>query len=113
MNDVSATTADGLMRAARIAREAGLRYVYAGNLPGGVGDLEHTRCHACREPLVVRHGYLIQRYNLTPAGDCPACGTHVPGRWAPAFEGQRTARPRPLLVLGSDPHAGVRPHDGV
>ena len=32
-----------LQRAAEIGREAGLRYIYAGNLPGRVGDLEHTR----------------------------------------------------------------------
>ncbi len=31
-----------------IGRESGLRYVYAGNLPGRVGDLEHTACHALR-----------------------------------------------------------------
>ena len=36
-------------RAAGIGQAAGLRYVYAGNLPGSVGDLEDTRCAACGE----------------------------------------------------------------
>ena len=43
MTDPANTTAAMLVRAARIGREAGLRYVYAGNIPGRVGDLEHTQ----------------------------------------------------------------------
>lgn len=93
MTDVASTTAAMLARAAHIGHDAGLHYVYAGNLPGHVGDLEHTRCHTCREPLIVRRGYLIQRYALTPDGACPICDRPVPGRWSPAFEGQRTATP--------------------
>jgi pyruvate formate lyase activating enzyme len=93
MTDVESTTAAMLVRAARIGHDAGLRYVYAGNLPGRVGDLEHTRCHACHEALIVRRGYLIQKYSLTPDGGCPTCGTPIPGRWNPAFQGQRTATP--------------------
>ena len=93
MTDGAATTAAMLERAARIGQDAGLRYVYAGNLPGRVGDREHTRCHTCREPLIVRRGYLIQKYAVTPDGGCPACGTPVPGRWSRAFEAQRTSSP--------------------
>ena len=44
--------------------EEGLRYVYAGNLPGMVGDLENTPCPACHHLLVERIGYHIQRYTL-------------------------------------------------
>ena len=87
------TTAAMLLRAAAIARDAGLRYVYAGNLPGRVGDLEHTACHACGERLITRHGYLVQDYRLTPDGACPRCATAIPGRWSAKFEGQRTAFP--------------------
>ena len=39
---------------------AGLRYVYAGNLPGQVGDLEDTRCASCRKCFVERYGYHIR-----------------------------------------------------
>ncbi len=93
MTEPANTTAAMLQRAAAIAREAGLRYVYAGNLPGRVGSLEHTDCHACGERLITRYGYLIQEYRLTPEGACPRCTTRIPGRWSAAFEGQRTAFP--------------------
>src|SRR5262245_25964772 len=93
MTDAPNTTAAMLLRAARIGREAGLRYVYAGNLPGRVGELEHTHCHSCGERLIVRYGYLIQQYRLTRDGMCPTCSTAVPGRWSAKFEGQRTAFP--------------------
>jgi pyruvate formate lyase activating enzyme len=93
MQDPENTTPAMLLRAAQIGREAGLRYVYAGNLPGRVGDLEHTRCHTCGERLIARYGYLIQEYNLTPDGSCPRCATSLPGRWSAGFEGQRTAFP--------------------
>ncbi len=93
MLDAANTTPVMLRRAADIGREAGLRFVYAGNLPGRVGDLEETRCHGCGERLIARHGYLITDYRLTRAGACPACATPVPGRWSPGFEGQRATRP--------------------
>jgi pyruvate formate lyase activating enzyme len=93
MNDPENTTPEMLVRAAEIGRRKGLRYVYAGNLPGQVGDFEHTRCHHCRAMLVERYGYFIQNYRLTPDGACPDCGTAIPGRWAPVFDGQITATP--------------------
>jgi len=93
MTDPENTSPGTLMRAAEIGRKAGLRYVYAGNLPGRVGDLENTRCPNCRQLLIERYGYLITGYHLTPNGCCPACGQAVPGRWASAFAGQITDRP--------------------
>ena len=66
MTDPANTTPAMLLRAARIGQDAGLRYVYAGNLPGRVGDYEHTNCHACGTRLISRYGYLIQEYALTP-----------------------------------------------
>jgi pyruvate formate lyase activating enzyme len=82
-----------LLRAAVIGREAGLRYVYAGNLPGRVKDFEDTHCHECGETLIGRHGYLIEKYRLTPLGDCPSCHTQIPGRWSKKFDGQIAATP--------------------
>lgn len=93
MSGTGDTTPAMLLRAAEIGRQAGLRYVYAGNAPGRVGDLEHTHCHGCGEPLVTRYGYLIQEYRLTSDGACPGCGIHIPGRWSESFAGQRTAFP--------------------
>jgi pyruvate formate lyase activating enzyme len=93
MNDPENTTPDMLMAAAAIGASNGLKYVYAGNLPGRVGDLENTRCHACRALLIERHGYLIRRYRLTGDGRCPDCATEIPGRWGSAFDGQIAATP--------------------
>jgi pyruvate formate lyase activating enzyme len=94
MTDVVSTTAAMLQRAAAIGHDAGLRFVYAGNLPGRVGDLEHTNCPSCRTRLVTRYGYLVQEYKVAKDGSCPACGTPIPGRWDAEFAGQRTAFPK-------------------
>jgi pyruvate formate lyase activating enzyme len=80
MTDPANTTAAQLIHAAEIGREEGLRYVYAGNLPGRVGNFENTYCHHCDELLIERYGYLIQR-NVLRAGHCPQCETKIPGRW--------------------------------
>jgi pyruvate formate lyase activating enzyme len=93
MNDPENTTPEMLMQAAEIGKRNGLRYVYAGNLPGQVGDLEHTRCHNCQAMLVERYGYFIQDYRLTPEGTCPDCRTAIPGRWGRSFDGQISATP--------------------
>ena len=93
MQDPANTSAEMLLRAAAIARRAGLRYVYAGNLPGQVGDLEDTRCHHCSTTLIERDGYYITSYRVTAEGTCPACGTAIPGRWGASFEGQITSTP--------------------
>jgi pyruvate formate lyase activating enzyme len=87
------TSMEDLLCAAEIGRAAGLRYIYAGNLPGSVNDWEDTRCPQCREVLIHRYGYLIEEYRLTPEGRCPRCARHIPGRWDTQFSGQITARP--------------------
>jgi pyruvate formate lyase activating enzyme len=70
-----------LLRAVEAGRAAGLRYIYAGNLPGELAGLEDTRCPGCGETLVRRRGYRILEYRLTAAGACPRCATAIPGRW--------------------------------
>ncbi len=93
MSDPADTKAEDLMRAAKIGKSAGLRYIYAGNLPGRVGELEDTRCHSCGHTLIRRYGYFIEEYRLTSEGHCPECGTAIPGRWAKKFDGQIADRP--------------------
>jgi pyruvate formate lyase activating enzyme len=78
------TSPEDLLRAAQIGRQAGLRYVYAGNIPGGVGGLEDTQCPGCGERLIRRRGYRILEYRLTADGRCEKCSTAIPGRWAKA-----------------------------
>lgn len=93
MTDPEDTPAETLLRAADIGVRAGLKFVYAGNLPGLVGDLENTYCPECRALLVERYGYMITGYHLTTEGTCPRCDARIPGRWARRFEGQIAARP--------------------
>jgi len=81
MTDPRNTTADDLVRACEIGREAGLHYVYAGNLPGRVGPWENTWCPGCGELLVERRGYQILKQRLGPDGACPTCRTEIPGIW--------------------------------
>jgi pyruvate formate lyase activating enzyme len=81
MTDPDDTDAKTLIRAAEIGQEAGLRYVYAGNLPGQVGPYENTYCPACRELLVERWGYRILKDALTGSGRCPRCNTPIAGIW--------------------------------
>jgi pyruvate formate lyase activating enzyme len=93
MTDPENTTAAMLVDAAAIGRANGLRYVYAGNLPGEVGRLEDTHCASCGETLVSRYGYHIRDYRITEDGRCPACAATIPGRWSRGFEGQLASRP--------------------
>jgi pyruvate formate lyase activating enzyme len=76
------TTTAKLIRASEIGAEAGLRYVYAGNIPGRVGQWEDTRCPTCQTTLIRRVGYRILENRLTANdGNCPNCQTHIPGIW--------------------------------
>jgi len=93
MTDPADTRSSDLLRAVAIAKRTGLRYIYAGNLPGKVDNLEDTRCRHCSATLVKRYSYLIQDYHITAEGTCPSCGTAIPGRWAPQFSGQITSHP--------------------
>ncbi len=81
MTDPDNTDAKTLLRGAEIGREAGLRYVYAGNLPGQVGEYEDTFCTACNFRLIRRRGYVILEYHITGEGKCSKCNTAVPGIW--------------------------------
>lgn len=81
MNDRGGTPVSTLLRAARIGREEGLHFVYAGNLPGRVGEWEDTRCPACDTTVVARTGFRVRSNRLGPEGSCPGCGLHVPGVW--------------------------------
>ena len=82
MTDPPNTTAKALIRAAEIGVAEGLRYVYAGNLPGKVGPFENTYCPSCKTVLVERIGYTILKDVLTPTqGVCPTCSSKIPGVW--------------------------------
>ena len=81
MKDRGPTQARKLLRAAEIGKEAGLHFVYLGNLPGQVKEFENTYCPHCGELLVERRGYLISDYRITDEGTCPKCSAAIPGVW--------------------------------
>jgi pyruvate formate lyase activating enzyme len=82
MTENDNTSAEQLIEACEIGRNAGLRYIYAGNLPGRVGRWENTYCPSCDELLVERYGYLIRQVKVTRDGRCPQCATTIPGIWS-------------------------------
>ena len=70
------TPPEKLHRAMTIAKDAGLKYVYIGNLPGSNG--ESTYCHNCDQLLIERSGYNIAK-NTIKNNACPNCQTAIPG----------------------------------
>jgi pyruvate formate lyase activating enzyme len=88
MTDRPPTPAATLVRARRIARANGLRYVYTGNIHDPDG--QSTYCHRCGTRVVGRDGYRITSWALDPRGRCAACGApcagvleETPGAWGP------------------------------
>jgi len=81
MTDPDPTPVKTLLRAAEIGYTAGLRYVYAGNLPGMTGTYENTYCPACHALLIERSGFRILK-NLLRNGTCPTCHAAIAGVWA-------------------------------
>jgi pyruvate formate lyase activating enzyme len=76
MTDRPPTPPATLSRARQIGLDAGLRYVYEGNVPGAGG--EDTHCPSCCALLIRRHGYRIGEDRLV-GGRCPECGTVIAG----------------------------------
>ncbi len=74
------TPVESLLEAMEIGRQAGLRYVYAGNVRGDAGG-SHTHCHGCGSILIERTGFGIRKNRLAASGACPDCGTTIPGVW--------------------------------
>ncbi len=72
------TPAATLQRARQLGLEAGLRYVYTGNIPGDVG--EKTFCYACGAIVIDRVGYSIRQNHLKD-GACAKCGAVIDGFW--------------------------------
>jgi pyruvate formate lyase activating enzyme len=72
------TPVSTLERCRELARKAGLKYVYLGNIPGHVA--ENTFCHGCGKMLIARQGYRIGETHLKD-GACAYCGAAIPGIW--------------------------------
>lgn len=77
MADTPPTPAATLLRARDLARAAGLKFVYVGNL--AVAEGETTRCPGCGAAVLVREAYDLAAFALDGSGRCRACGTALPG----------------------------------
>lgn len=99
MTDPPRTSADALVQACQLGKSAGLRYVYSGNLPGAVGELENTKCHHCGTELIRREGFHVTE-NLMSGDSCSKCQTVVPGVWEtnPPRVGRGFGVPRPVTL---------------
>jgi pyruvate formate lyase activating enzyme len=75
--DQPRTPLETLKRARRIGLDAGLRYVYEGNIPG---EGEETLCWSCQRPLIKRMGFSVQE-NSIKNGKCPYCDETIDGVW--------------------------------
>ncbi|MBN2112780.1 MAG: AmmeMemoRadiSam system radical SAM enzyme [Acidimicrobiia bacterium] len=82
MTDRPPTPPSTLAEARRLARRAGLRFVYTGNVVDPEG--QSTRCPACGALLVGRDWYRLTAWGLTSEGRCAACGAPCPGIFAAA-----------------------------
>ena len=73
------TPVEILLKAREIARAAGLRYVYIGNVRG-LPDAETTFCPNCRRAIVERDMFAVTRMDIT-GGRCRYCQTRIAGIW--------------------------------
>ena len=74
MEHVDPTSMKTLSQAHTIGKQAGLRYVYLGN----VGEGNNTYCYSCNKLLIERRGFSIHKYHIKE-GRCPDCHTPVDG----------------------------------
>jgi pyruvate formate lyase activating enzyme len=95
MTDVPPTPPETLQRARRIAEDAGLRYVYTGNVHDEEGGT--TYCPTCGEAAVVRDWYRILAYRLDAGGHCVKCMGKVAGHYAEKV-GSFGARRIPVMI---------------
>jgi pyruvate formate lyase activating enzyme len=95
LDDLPPTPAATLQRSRRIALDAGIRYVYTGNVHDTEGGT--TFCPGCGKGVIVRDWHQILAYDLTDEGRCEHCGTPVAGRFE-KFAGQFGRRRIPVRV---------------
>lgn len=74
--DVPATAPETILKAVRAGKQAGLQFVYAGNL----GQNEDTNCPECGEILIARNSVWMME-NKIVGGECPKCKTKISGVW--------------------------------
>jgi len=74
MMDLPPTPVQSVVNARNIGLEAGLKYVYSGNIPGNEG--ENTYCHECGKVVVPRYGYQLDKLHIEDSR-CEYCGAKI------------------------------------
>jgi pyruvate formate lyase activating enzyme len=69
------TPVETLRKAYSLGKEAGLPYIYIGNV---LGESEDTRCPSCRRSLIKRTGFATGQNEIVD-GKCPSCGQAIAG----------------------------------
>src|SRR5207237_3611011 len=88
LQDKPPTPPETLHRARSIAREAGLHYVYEGNI---VTDAGSTFCPHCNLRVIRRSWHRVEE-NLLQDGKCPRCACAIPGVWRCEDANKRSKR---------------------
>ena len=100
LTDRPPTPPETLREARRIATNAGLRYVYTGNIHDPAGQTTH--CHACGAILIGRDWYDITAWHLSADSRCTKCGTRCAGVFE-ANAGRWGPRRQPVRLRASEP----------
>jgi len=78
MPDGRQTPLETLRRACELGKQAGLKHVYSGNVPGQAD--ESTHCPSCGTTVIERLGFAVRSVRLQN-GACPDCGETIKGVW--------------------------------
>lgn len=73
----AATPVETLLKAREIGREAGLKFIYLGNV---LEEGTDTDCQQCHERVIERR-YMGLKDCRLENGHCPTCGTGIEGVW--------------------------------
>ena len=100
LRDVLPTPPETLRRARQTAMNAGIHYVYTGNVYDPSGQATH--CHICDAVLIGRNWYELTAWNLSADGRCGYCGARCHGVFEPEA-GRWGRRREPLRLRASEP----------
>ncbi len=75
MRNLQPTEVKYLEKAHKVAKDAGMKYVYIGNVPTEKG--ENTYCPECGEPIIKRDGFSVLNDELKKTRKCPKCKANI------------------------------------
>ena len=78
LTQLPATPVNTLIQARKVALDAGMKFVYIGNVPGT--DFENTYCPACNKMVVERKGFRVLNQHIK-GNLCEFCGKKIAGKW--------------------------------